>query len=140
MFTTTPRGNQSKLVIPVLGILLLVVGRNLHSVGVSCDEIDLLLENDVQQAMAAAKALGYNTNEISYIRWVVIVNMAFNLGQTRFAKFKKFHAAVMRLDFQTAANEMLNSAWAKQVGSRAQELSEMMRRNEWPEWLQKEGD
>jgi lysozyme len=50
-----------------------------------------------------------------------IVDMNFNLGGPRFAKFVKAIAAFENKDYRTAAAEMSNSKWAKQVGQRAQE-------------------
>jgi len=49
----------------------------------------------------------------------VIANMAFNLGINRLLKFKKFIKAMQENEFETAAEEMMDSKWAKQVGPRA---------------------
>lgn len=47
-----------------------------------------------------------------------ILNMLFNLGLTRFSKFKKMIACIEASD-AVAAREMLDSKWAKQVKGRA---------------------
>lgn len=60
-------------------------------------------------------------------RKIVLIDMAFNLGVAGLMKFKKMLAAVDRQDWETAANEMLDSKWAKQVGTRAVKLATMMR-------------
>lgn len=57
----------------------------------------------------------------------VLVNMTFNLGKSRFSKFKKMRAAVICRDFETAADEMMDSKWYRQVGNRAKELVGLMR-------------
>ena len=65
------------------------------------------------------------------VRWFVLTEMVFNLGITRFKKFKKTIAAYEAGDYDTAADEMLDSKWAKQVGQRAQTLARQMRTGEW---------
>jgi len=67
----------------------------------------------------------YHLNEK---RQEVLFNMMFNLGYTKLSKFKKFIAAMQGEDFHIAAIEMLDSKWAEQVGVRAIELSDIMRR------------
>jgi lysozyme len=57
----------------------------------------------------------------------VIINMAFNLGVYRLGKFHKMRQAVYSSDWNRAADEMLDSRWAQQVGERAQRLAQMMR-------------
>ena len=44
------------------------------------------------------------------------------MGAPRLAKFKKFIAGVNNSDWNTAAVEMMDSRWAKQVGNRAERL------------------
>lgn len=57
----------------------------------------------------------------------VFVNMIFNLGRTRFLKFKKTIAAAHNFDWPTVSVEMIDSVWAKQVGNRAGRLSAKIR-------------
>ena len=59
----------------------------------------------------------------------VLVNMAFNLGPNKLAGFKDFKEALLRKDYQSAANEMINSKWYNQVGLRSEELVDIMRDN-----------
>lgn len=56
----------------------------------------------------------------------ILVNMAFNLGRTRLAKFKKMRKAIKHKDWKEAAEEMKDSAWYHQVKSRGVELVERM--------------
>ena len=56
-----------------------------------------------------------------------LIDMCFNLGLPRFQKFAKFLKAMEQGEYETAANEMLESLWAKQVKSRALELAAMIR-------------
>lgn len=57
----------------------------------------------------------------------IIGNMAFNLGKTGLSKFKNMFAAIEAKDYETAADEMVNSKWFKQVGNRSKRLVARMR-------------
>jgi lysozyme len=52
----------------------------------------------------------------------VLANMSFNLGITRLLNFKKFLGALELKHYKTAAEEMMDSRWATQVGPRATRL------------------
>ncbi len=110
-----------------VGKLTIGVGRNLDDVGLRSDEIAYLLDNDIKQARADARAVFRNFDRLSVVRRSVLVNMAFNLGRTRFATFIRLRAAVESRDFDQAAVEMLDSKWATQVGERAVRLAASMR-------------
>jgi lysozyme len=51
------------------------------------------------------------------------VNMLFNLGRRRFMSFKNMINAAYEQDWEKVSEEMLDSRWANQVGSRARRLS-----------------
>ena len=52
----------------------------------------------------------------------VVANMCFNLGYPRLKKFKKFISAMQISQWEKAAEEMMDSKWATQVGERAVRL------------------
>ena len=56
----------------------------------------------------------------------VLVNMTFNLGGTRFAKFNNMWSAVVEGDWKRMAVEMEDSRWFGQVGRRSKELQEQV--------------
>jgi lysozyme len=58
------------------------------------------------------------------------INMMFNMGLGRFAKFKATIAHLRAGDFEHAAAEALDSLWAAQVGPRAKRVTELMRGND----------
>ena len=109
------------------GKLTIGVGRNLDDVGISDDEIKYLLNNDIYRAEIAARTLFPSFDSLSDARKAVLINMAFNLGQTRLAGFKRLREAVEAKAWEQAAVEMLDSKWAVQVGQRAQRLAQQMR-------------
>ena len=63
----------------------------------------------------------------------VLINMAFNLGVAKFMGFRGVLMAVESGDYEEAAEEMLDSKWARQVGKRADELARIMRRGFYPD-------
>ena len=60
------------------------------------------------------------------VRKRVLANMCFNLGYPRLSGFKRFLAAMGTSQWETAAEEMMDSKWATQVGSRADRLKQMV--------------
>ena len=101
-------------------------GRNLQDNGISQEEADTLLQHDLDSAIQEAESLPFFAS-LNEPRQAVIVDMVFNLGLPRFGMFKKMITAIECEHWHVAANEMLNSRWARQVGKRANTLSEMMR-------------
>jgi lysozyme len=61
------------------------------------------------------------------VRQRVLCNMSFNLGINRLLGFRNTLGFVRQGKWTDAAQGMLNSAWATQVGERAQRLAAMMR-------------
>jgi lysozyme len=115
-----------------VGKLTIGVGRNLDDVGISEDEAFYMLENDIQRAIQDATEV-FGTSvwlSLDEVRQAVIIDMLFNLGKPRFLTFRKFIQAVKEKGFEGAAEEMLNSRWARQVGRRAERLAYMMRTGE----------
>ena len=52
----------------------------------------------------------------------VMANMCFNLGYPRLSGFKNFLSAMKDENWKKAAEEMMDSRWATQVGDRAKRL------------------
>ena len=57
----------------------------------------------------------------------IILEMVFQLGKTGVSKFKKMWEALSGQDYNKAADEMLDSKWAKQTKNRAESLAKIMR-------------
>ncbi len=110
------------------GKLTIGVGRNIEDNGISEEESSFMLDNDILRVHDELRMYFVWYPYISEARKAALIDMCFNLGISRFTKFKKMLAAIERLDFDDAASEMLDSKWAIQVGSRSAELSEMMRK------------
>ncbi len=114
------------------GKLTIGFGRNLDDVGISQAEGEAMLRNDLERAGSDAVLFaGLPAWELmSPARRAVLIDMALNLGFTRLSKFKATQAAIRAGDFSRAADQMLASLWAKQVGQRARFLAEVMRTGE----------
>ena len=102
-------------------------GRNLDDVGITEEEATYLLSNDIQLAEKALGNVFADWQGFTENRQQALLNMIFNLGQTRFMGFKKMLLAIQCGDWEEAAKQALDSRWHKQVGQRARELAEMIR-------------
>ena len=112
------------------------VGRNIDQaggMGLSDDEIDYLLQNDVERVVKELAAEYPWFNDLDDVRRDAMVDISFNLGATRLRLFKRALAAMETGNYKEAATEFLDSKWAKQVGSRALELTDMISSGEYAE-------
>lgn len=115
-----------------VGKLTIGVGRNLTDKGLSHPEIHLLLSNDIQGSWDGLTTSLPWVKALDEARQRVLLDMAFNLGLQGLLKFKATLAAVKRGDYYAAADHMMKSKWAKQVGPRAVRLAHMMREGHDP--------
>ncbi|MEC7727373.1 MAG: glycoside hydrolase family protein [Pseudomonadota bacterium] len=110
----------------IVGKLTVGYGRNLEDVGISREEADFMLDNDIDQVEQYLKTVD-EYNELDEVRQTVLANLCFNVGFKGIIGFKRMWRALAKRDYEGAATEMLDSKWAKQVGRRASELAEIMR-------------
>jgi lysozyme len=110
-----------------VGKLTIGFGRNLTDRGLSEDEAQYLLSNDIHEVINDLQNNYHWFNQLDSVRQEVVINMAFNLGFTGFSKFKTTIKRIAEGNYESAAANMLNSKWASQVHGRADELAEMMR-------------
>lgn len=111
------------------GKLSIGIGRNLDDCGISQTEAYVLLENDIQNCeKQLLDEIPEIYNGLDDVRKSVLLNMCFNLGIKGLLEFKNTLTFIAAGDWERAANGMLASKWAKQVGKRAIELSELMRK------------
>jgi lysozyme len=123
------------------------VGRNLDDVGISpVETIRLgitvatclargitstqsmaLLDGDIDRAEADLDRHLPWWRRLDGVRQRVLLNMCFNLGVHGLLGFRNTLGMIERRQFAAASENMLLSKWARQVGTRAQRLSRMMR-------------
>lgn len=98
--------------------------------GITKAEAETLLENDIKsKARELDRAISWWRGLPSGVMEAVI-NMAFQMGVPRLSGFKKTLAALEAHDFETAANEALDSRWARQTPNRANRVADMIRQGE----------
>ena len=111
------------------GKLTIGIGRNLDDCGISQSEAYVMLINDIMNCEKQLQAkIPDIYNGLDEVRKSVLLNMCFNLGINGLLGFKNTLEFTKAGDWERAANNMLVSRWAKQVGRRAIELSELMRK------------
>jgi lysozyme len=102
-------------------------GRNLNDRGVSVEEADMMLANDIaEHEKWCSEQFSFFWFDLNEARQAVLIDMTHNLGQSGLLQFKRFLAALSVGDYVTASKEMLDSRWAVQVGQRAVRLSATM--------------
>jgi len=65
--------------------------------------------------------------EHPFVIQTVFLNLIFNMGFERLAKFKNTLAFLRQRDYQSVADNLEKSLWYRQVGTRAVELVERVR-------------
>lgn len=108
-----------------LGVQTIGIGHNLHK-PLTHAAIMQIFRDDLADARNDCLHAFPWFADLSEPRQWVLVNMCFNLGLPRLQGFHRFLTAVELGDYDTAATEMLDSLWAKQVKKRAHELAALM--------------
>ena len=65
------------------------------------------------------------------VRQEALINLSFNIGQTRLRGVVKALGHMEAGDYESAGDEFYDSKWASQVGDRALEVCEMIKSGEY---------
>ena len=84
-------------------------------------------DQDVKSVLNDCTILYDNFDELPEEVQRIIANMMFNMGRPRLSKFKGMKRGVDARDWNSAADEMVDSSWYKQVTKRADRLVARMR-------------
>ena len=106
------------------------VGRNVDpegGIGLSDDEVDYLLQNDIDRVVSELDSEYDWFAGLDDVRQDAMIDISFNLGQTRLRAFKNALAGMASGDWNEAADQFMDSSWSGQVGNRAKELTQMIR-------------
>lgn len=103
------------------GYLTIGWGRNLER-GISDDEAEYLLNNDIKDMKAELVAKWPWIESIDKVRFECFVRLAFNLGVPVLSQFKNTLAAAKICDWDKCADELIDSRWYRQVGSRGDDI------------------
>jgi len=109
------------------------VGRNISKtgLGLSDDEINLMLQNDISRTVKELDGAFSWFSELNEARRDAMISLGFNLGLPRLLKFTNALQSMSTGDFGAAAEHFLDSRWATQVKGRAIELTDMIRSGEY---------
>ena len=116
------------------GYWTLGIGRNVdpeNGIGLSDEEVNYLLENDILRVMQELASEYPWFSDLDDVRKDAMIDIAFNLGATRLRGFRRALAAMEAANYKEAATEFLDSRWAKQVGTRALEVTDMIASGEY---------
>lgn len=113
------------------GKLTIGIGRNLEDVGISEDEANMLLRHDIQEATRQLLHAFPWMGEFNDARISAMINFTFNVGIGTVKKFENTLSYMQSGEWDKAADEMMDSRWARQVGNRAIEVTEQIRTGKW---------
>jgi len=124
-------GCSLKPYVDSVGKLTIGVGRNLTDKGITMAESIYLLAGDVTSATDDLyKALPW-VSGIDEARRGAFINLAFNLGINGLLSFVNMLGYARNGQWDKAAEHLLKSKYAGQVGDRAVRLAEQLRTGDW---------
>lgn len=117
------------------GKLTIGVGRNLEDRGITHAEALYLLDNDISDfTRQVSQSLPWSA-QLDQARFGVLINMAFNMGlgndSEGLLSFKQMLLNLRNARWDQAAAELLDSAYARQVGDRARRLAAQILTGVW---------
>ena len=94
------------------------------------DRVREAFEKDVDRVRMDCLKLYPNFTSLPDDAQLIIANMMFNMGLPRLHGFVKMLDGLKRRDYHAAADELLDSKYAKQVGARSERVANMIRTGE----------
>ena len=94
---------------------------------VSEDRVADAFDDDIGIVLSDCNKLYPDFEDLPEEAQQIIANMMFNLGRPRLSKFVGMKRGVDAKDWDSAADEMVDSRWYRQVGARADRLVNRMR-------------
>jgi lysozyme len=119
-------GYRATPYIDSVGVQTIGIGHNLHKPLTRAAVLQILRDDLADATNECLHAFPWMA-DLTEPRQRAVINMCFNLGLPRLQKFTKFLAAMELGNYDAAADEMLDSLWAKQVKNRAFELADLIR-------------
>lgn len=120
-------GYRDKLYLDTVGVQTIGYGRAIGRVGISQDEAELMFANDIGRAIGGLDITLPWWRELDEVRQSALVEMVFQLGANGFMDFRKMRTALFYRDYETAADEILNSRWHVQTPKRCERIAKMIR-------------
>lgn len=98
----------------------------IYEKGITEEDAYFLLQTDISIVEKELSKVKPIIEHIDSVRQLVLMDMAFNMGVPRLCKFINMWAALEQYNYNKAAEEMLDSRWARQVKTRAVKLAHSM--------------
>jgi lysozyme len=118
-----------------------LIGAQITDLKLSDDEIVYMLHNDIKKHWLEAVEIFGNDFlcELTPARQVAILSLLFTLGKSKFLKFHNTIKAIKSHNWESAAANILNAKWARDVDpkqtpgiGRDDRVAEMLRSGEFP--------
>ncbi len=109
------------------GKLTIGVGRNLDDRGISQATATQMLEEDIEIVLDELKRALPFWEKLKWNYKEALVDLAFNMGVPRLMMFRNMLSAIEADDPDKAAEELLDSRYASQVGVRASNIAGLLR-------------
>ncbi len=140
-FTIINEGKRNKVYKCTAGKRSIGIGHNIDAKGLPDDieafledngyitneMINILFEQDIEDAMADCERLYPNFDDLTKSRQIALTDFLFNVGYGTASKFKNTNRAIIEERWDDAADGLLASKYARQVGKRAKRVAEMLR-------------
>ena len=101
------------------GFSTIAYGRNLDTKGISLEEGEYLLKNDIDQAYNEVRKMIKDFDNLPIKAQLVLIDMTFNLGLGGLLKFENMLDAIECRDWEKASEELLDSRYAAETKRRA---------------------
>jgi len=105
-------------------------GRNVDphtGIGISREEGELMLTNDVRRTIEELENAFPKFRDLDQPRTAILIELCFQLGLPTLRKFTNMLAALWAGDNDRAAEELLDSRYARQVPARADRYAERLK-------------
>jgi len=111
----------------IAGKITVGIGHNLTDKGITRGQAYRLLNDDIEEVIADLDTRLPWWRRLDDVRQRVLANLVFNMGIAKVMTFERTLALTMIGKYSEAADELLRSTYAAQVGPRAQRLAQMLR-------------
>ena len=101
------------------GYATLGFGRNVEQVGITQEEAEYLLKNDIEQCLKELRGIMNKFDDLPDKAQLVLVDMCYNLGLSKLLNFENMLDAIDAGNYQKASEELLDSRYALQTKRRA---------------------
>ena len=112
-----------------VGVQTIGIGHNLHK-PLRRETVEMMRNHDIEDARNDCLHQFPWFADLTEQRQWAMIDLCFNMGVNRLMTFKNFLLAMSLGDYETAADHLLDSLYAKQVKGRAREIATMIRGSE----------